>query len=575
LTVHYSDDRVTLHHGDCPDVLLTLPDNSVDCCVTDPPYDLTSGKRGGTGVASLNLNSPAGRSRISTGGFMGQHWDATGVAFDPETWRRVYRVLKPGGYLLAFGGTRTSHRLACAIEDAGFEIRDSIAWLYGQGFAKSLNIDNIAPGKSPFCQCWKVDSPYGSGSVEQGSSADMSGLPNRVLPGPVQEARQSPPGMLATVQREAGRRPSSDSSEVGVEGLDNWTSAALRAGQSSLEGRGNAETVEGQLQGRSVRPLSPRVACDGARGRLHHGTPSSDGAVGRPTADPSGMREPHQPESLGQSTGEPRVVPDERGSQAGRGWPVCAGCGKPVVPRGLGTALKPAHEPIIVARKPLQGTVSANVQRWGTGALNIDACRIDTNGETWAGNEKNAHTEYSGKVFGTFATQYAKPSNPGGRWPANVVLDESQAEALDQIGMSQHGSGTNTIYGSYERSEQSLVMDGTADSGGASRFFYTAKASTDERIRHDGVAHPTVKPLSLMRWLVKLVTPLGGVVLEPFAGSGTTVEACILEGFKCVAIEREAEYLPLITQRINRRLDPIAYLAASGDDMGLFGDDAG
>ena len=153
-----------------------------------------------------------------------------------------------------------------------------------------------------------------------------------------------------------------------------------------------------------------------------------------------------------------------------------------------------------------------------------------------------------------------------GRWPANVILDEGQAAQLDQ-------QSADTI----------------GDSGGASRFFkvaqtdpldqlparfyYTAKAGSDERVSVDGISHPTVKPLDLMRWLVRLVTPPGGTVLEPFAGSGTTVEAAILEGFRCIAIEREADYLPLITQRIHRRRDPVAYITAAGEDLGLFADD--
>jgi hypothetical protein len=151
---YYTDDRVTVHHGDCLEVLRTLPDCSVDSVVTDPPYDLTAGKQGGTGAASVDLTTPYGRARITagnSGGFMGKAWDATGVAFDPATWQECLRVLKPGGHMLAFGGTRTWHRLACAIEDAGFEIRDTVAslgggdsagllWMHGQGFPKSLDV---------------------------------------------------------------------------------------------------------------------------------------------------------------------------------------------------------------------------------------------------------------------------------------------------------------------------------------------------------------------------------------------------------------------------------------------------
>jgi site-specific DNA-methyltransferase (adenine-specific) len=170
----------------------------------------------------------------------------------------------------------------------------------------------------------------------------------------------------------------------------------------------------------------------------------------------------------------------------------------------------------------------------------------------------------------------ARPS--GGRWPANVILDESQAGVLDE----QSGTLTSGAWdgkrnapkfghgGVYNDLQGEAEAGKTGDSGGASRFFYVAKADQSERVKVDGIAHPTVKPLDLMRWLVRLVTPPGGIVLEPFAGSGTTVEACLLEGFRCVAIEREADYLPLIVQRINRRRDPVQAVKASGDDGGLF-----
>ena len=170
------------------------------------------------------------------------------------------------------------------------------------------------------------------------------------------------------------------------------------------------------------------------------------------------------------------------------------------------------------------------------------------------------------------------PNGSGGRWPANVILDESQAEVLDQqsgeqrdgvtINRNRSSQKPNEVYGTFAESHGDDV--GYGGNGGASRFFYVAKADASERVRVNGTAHPTVKPLALMRWLVRLVTPVGGTVLEPFAGSGTTVEACILEGFRCVAIEREADYLPLIVQRINRRRDPVQAVKAAGEDAGLF-----
>ena len=310
---------------------------------------------------------------------------------------------------------------------------------------------------------------------------------------------------------------------------------------------------------------------------------------------------------------------------------------------GWGTALKPAFEPVVVARKPLAGTVAANVLAWGTGALNVDGCRIET---TEPGGRPHISADGGGNSVGVYGDGLHGSRNLGkfdqGRWPANVVLDETQAEALDeQSGESRDGTAVKRNRSedgrapydasSYMITDRSREDHGYGGQGGASRFFptfrYEAKAPTSERPRykreggsdnattygqmkkrecnvcgnrtcpaggdqsgkpwptcgHDDwswveqqsardefVAHPTVKPLALMRWLVRLVTPPGGIVLEPFAGSGTTVEACIVEGFQCIAIEREADYLPLIRQRIDRRRDPVEALRGQAADLGLF-----
>lgn len=364
----------TVLHGDCIEVMRTMEPNSIDAIVTDPPYGL---------------------------GFMGKAWDA--LPPGKEWAEECLRVLKPGGHILAFGGSRTWHRLAVAIEDAGFEIRESIFWHYGSGFPKSHNVS------------------------------------------------------------------------------------------ASLDGK--------------------RCGCP---------------------------------------------VPVERGSQAGGRWEICSGCGKPKIPDGLGTALKPATEPIVMGRKPFKGTVANNVILHGTGALNIDASRIGNAGGTRKGSFPN---QASNGIFGDGLNGGCKIVETGnGRWPANVVLDEYMAELLDQqsgntagrVGMKQHGSGTNAVYGSYSRTDMSTGNEGVKDSGGASRFFYVAKAPKKERPNVDGTVHATVKPLTLMRHLIKLVTPVGGTVLDTFGGSGTTAEAAMLEGYKSIIIEREAEYLPLIQHRVDR-----------------------
>ena len=224
---------------------------------------------------------------------------------------------------------------------------------------------------------------------------------------------------------------------------------------------------------------------------------------------------------------------------------------------GWGTALKPAFEPIVLARKPLaEKTVARNVLAHGTGAINVDACRIagDMSGGTWGAKQ----TTSIGFHGGTEGSGYRTQQNPSGRWPANVLLDHHAAAWVDEqsgdikgrVGMKaktavQFGVGR-------ERTPQSFDA-GSEDSGGASRFFYSAKAPKSERPNVDGVQHPTVKPLAIMRWLIRLVTPPGGTVLDPFAGSGTTIEAALIEGFNPVGIEMETDYLPLIQHRIDRQ----------------------
>lgn len=433
MTPYYQDDSVTLHHGDCLDMLRAddygydwnlgyrsarmFPDNSVDAVITDPPYELA---------------------------FMGRAWDTSGIAFNPAVWAQCLRILKPGGHLLAFGGSRTWHRLAAAIEDAGFEIRDSIAWLYGSGFPKSLDV---------------------SKAIDKAAGAERE-----------------------VVGRKTGRGAS--------------------------------------------------AVCDMRGGRLVGG---DSGGI-----DCSAI-----------------TAPATEDAKRWQGW---------------GTALKPSFEPIVVARKPLTGTVAANVLEYGTGALNIDACRV---GEEGGARRGPADTEVRGRPNGVLGKGLdlanAAPRVDGlGRWPTNVVLDERQAEALDQqTGVLTSGlftgartsDKTRSVFGAFKGDPEREVQT-SGDSGGASRFFpvfrYEAKAPTSERPNADGVQHPTVKPLDLMRWLVRLVTPVGAVVLEPFAGSGTTAEACVLEDRQCIAIEREADYLPLIVSRLQKPVQ-----------AGLFGLEAG
>lgn len=354
-----------LLHGDCAEQLREIPDESIDAVVTDPPYEL---------------------------GFMGKGWDAAGIAYSVDLWREVLRVLKPGGHLLSFGAARTYHRMTVAVEDAGFEIRDSIHWIYGSGMPKSHDI---------------------SKAIDKAAGAE---------------------------------RP-----------------------------------VIGQYQ-------------------LPNGKGWNLKQADAPTGDESG--------STFTASGRRTLAITGPATEEAATWD------------GWGTALKPAHEPIVVARKPLVGTTVENVLKHGVGGLNVKATRV--------GDEARVNVPAGNKAGGTALNmgvygmpQDAQPTAAIGRWPPNVAVDEAAAGAL----------------------------------GDAAEFFpvfrYEKKAARKER--EAGIernTHPTVKPVELMRWLVKLVTPPQGVVLDPFMGSGTTGVACMKDGFKFVGVERELEYLEIAQARI-------------------------
>jgi DNA modification methylase len=500
----------TIHVGDCREVMAEMEPESIDAIVTDPPYELN---------------------------FMSKGWDRTGVAFTPDTWREAYRVLKPGGHLLAFGGTRTVHRLACAIEDAGFEIRDQVVWLYGSGFPKSLDVSkaidkvNGETDRLPKFTSWMRTTGL---TAQQINDATGTFMGSHYLTSKSQPAIPTP---------------------------ELWT---------------------------ILRPLCGDVPA------------WVDQLVERIAAER---------EVVGEQSRQGKPPQFMWGDEDGQSWDITA----PATPdaerwQGWGTALKPAHEPVVVARKPLIGTVAANVLTHGTGALNVDGCRIETNPDDALAMER-ANTPGSGR-FNAIRSEpgamgRSKAGQPmdttSGRWPANVVLDEDAAAMLD----AQSGEMRSTKPGSFQRELTSkgypgggigqrhaadhpavdLVKPGYGDTGGASRFFYCAKASRSEReaglggweLRAAGVGderrggsmherygdgngsgktphrannHPCVKPVALMRWLVRLVTPEGGLVLDPFTGSGTTGIAAAMEGRRFLGIEREAEYVEIARARI-------------------------
>lgn len=471
-----------LEQGDNRVVLATMPDACIDAVVCDPPYEL---------------------------GFLGKSWDSSGIAYSVDLWREVLRVLKPGGHLVAFGGTRTYHRMTCAIEDAGFEVRDCLAWLYGSGFPKSLKV-----------------------------------------------------------------------------------SQAIDKAAGALGNIGKNFRVDGDV-----------------------GTASY-----RPTVDPR------------------EYVPPLAATEDAKAW------------QGWGTALKPAFEPAVLARKPLSGTVAANVIAHGTGALNVDACRIAASGRPLFHFGTGTTASGYGGGFGRSRAKIGVTDI--GRWPANVVLSHDERCVMvgtrevkggagtkcsnrDETGKcrghrnagqstsgetfhgpdTSQGDGTETVEawecvedcpvrmldeqsgdrpgGAFPASQNvapggSVTMRGgwsgaiqparsMGDNGGASRFFYTAKASTSERekgLEHrkrrkvsdgrDASAdnprlrgeteraniHPTVKPVDLMRWLVRLTCRKGGLVLDPFAGSGSTIIAALAENMRAIGIELEAEHVEIARDRI-------------------------
>lgn len=437
-----------LHLGDCLVTLKTLPDNSIDSIVTDPPYGLS---------------------------FMGKKWDYDVPSV--ETWAECLRVLKPGGHLLAFAGTRTQHRMAVRIEDAGFEIRDMIAWVYGSGFPKSLDVSkaidkcNGETGRLLKFTEWMRTTGLAARQIDKITETNMGG---HYLTAASQPAIPTP-ALWALLRPHCGDVPE-------------WVDQLVQRIEAEREVIGTKKAIPG---------------------------------VAFATTGPSelAITAPATPEA-----------------QQWAGW---------------GTALKPALEPITMARKPLDGTVAANVLTWGTGGVNVDASRV---------------------------------GGAPGRWPANLIHDGSDEVVA---GFPQTKSGTLTpdmdvkASSGWAGGSQADRVKSTfiANEGSAARFFYCAKASKRDRnvgcesmplhvaggmsVRRDGSMgsttynnnkHPTVKPTDLMRYLCRLVTPPGGVVLDPFMGSGSTGKAAMLEGFRFVGCEMSPEYLEIARARIAHAL---------------------
>ena len=397
-------------YGNNLDVLPTLEDNSVDSIVTDPPYEL---------------------------GFMGKKWDSSGIAYSVELWQQCLRVLKPGGHLLAFSGSRTYHRMVVAIEDSGFEIRDMVSWISNKTFPKSLDI---------------------SKAIDKAAGKEREVIGSRPLSG---------------------------------------TGKTLKSGFHQPDGTGAGETVKQEV--------------------YNFTAPATEEA---------------------------------------KKWD------------GWGTGLKPTVEPIVMARKPVEGTIANNVLTYGTGGLNIDGSRKGTESITINTFDNGA------KPWGNASGEPYTSKQSTGRWPANVILDPDTAELLDEqsgdikgrVGM-QKVSSFQFKAGEEFAAQKFSNANSRYDSGGVSRFFYVARASKQDR--NDGLEnpnkHPTVKPTTLMQYLIKLVTPPGGTVLDPFTGSGSTGKAAILQGFEFIGIEMTEEYLPIIEGRLKH-----AEATSKTENGGLF-----
>lgn len=502
-----------LFHGDCIEVMQGLPDASVHAVVTDPPYGLANTDP--AHVAETISRWVNGERDYLPGGtgFMGKAWDA----FVPPVavWDECLRVLKPGGHLLAFAGSRTLDLMTLGIRLAGFEIRDSIAWLYGSGFPKSMDVskaidkqrtEDLQPAAD--VARWLVD------------HLDARGLTRR------------------DVTEHFGR------ANIAQQWTTHWTDGAVKP---------RVPRWEQWQELRRWLDLPDDMDAEVWRLNGRKGTPGDNWEAREVTGAVEEWTD-RVNYALTSRDGLRRDIPATPDAERWQGW---------------GTALKPAFEPIVVARKPLAGTVAGNVLAHGTGALNIDGCRVGDGGQlAWA---EPRGIGYMGG--GSDAGPVAATESSKGRWPTNVILDDSQAAVLDeQSGESRSPAGTvkyTQRTGKHRAAPVAAVGDdrkreaeaaGYGDTGGASRFFptfrYEAKAPSSERPKVNGIAHPTVKPLKLLRWMVRLVTPPGGTVLEPFAGSGTTLEAALAEGFEVIGIEREADYLPLIEQRLARPITP-------------------
>lgn len=621
--------------GDCLIKLKEIPDNSIDSIVTDPPYEL---------------------------GFMGKSWDSTGIANNVEMWKECLRILKPGGHLLAFSGTRTYHRMAIAIEDAGFEVRDMIEWVYASGFPKSLNVHKALQKK---CTCGNME-VYDNERTKQNTKHDLR---------PMSESDLS---QTINSESKQGEVLQSELSQQGTQIQQSKSTENVRREEPLLEGWNNNEKTEGKLQGSNLSEMSERVSTNGEERRLHNATQISDGSTFEQITNENRSSTSHRPQSEQQQDRKPCAFCEQWGTQATRTL-------------GIGTALKPAHEPICMARKPLSimmlnkskvvredelpdmtdkeyskwfkeswvdvvrvgygvkwvsCSVAENCLEWGTGGINIDESRVGTdileNG--YCAKKQGYMSDEQGASGGAFSKDGMNIAV--GRFPANLIHDNSE-EVRECFPETKSGGTNGKKAGNKNRwlgvDKEYDMNELSPNSGNASRFFksinteekiyfnldkkvpetlyaqykdrkasiglsivpqviegrdtmlyeeqikaaedylksilYYPKASKSERNRGcEGLEdrlggsleggndkrngdkpqlkptknnHPTVKPIALMEYLIKMVTPKGGTVLDPFMGSGSTGVAVKKNGYNFIGIEMEEDYIKIAKARMN------------------------